>query len=217
MAARRAHELTLVGGEVRGVDAVQQAGLGALFAAALRCALGLGDGAFGRGGLGIFGSAVDLKPIFLQLNQGIDKPFVGGHPLNRGKRGARNPADIELAVVLLRLIGFFSQRAVVTLHGEMEIGVVILNGVEVTQVGDFYLQLFHELAAYGVLGRLAAHELATGKLPKSLHVAIAALHGKQLIRSFLANDPSGNMNSLQQESSLNINTWQGSYAYLTQR
>lgn len=192
-------------------------GLGALFAAALRCALGLGDGAFGRGGLGIFGSAVDLKPIFLQLNQGIDKPFVGGHPLNRGKRGARNPADIELAVVLLRLIGFFSQRAVVTLHGEMEIGVVILNGVEVTQVGDFYLQLFHELAAYGVLGRLAAHELATGKLPKSLHVAIAALHGKQLIRSFLANDPSGNMNSLQQESSLNINTWQGSYAYLTQR
>ena len=39
-----------------------------------------------------------------------------------------------------------------------------------------------------------------------LHVAIAALHGKQLIGSILANDPSGNMNSLQQESSLNINT-----------
>ena len=34
---------------------------------------------------------------------------------------------------------------------------------------------------------------------------MAALHGKQLIGSFLANDPSGNMNSLQQESSLNIN------------
>lgn len=90
----------------------------------------------------------------------------------------------------------------------MKIGVVILNGVEIAQVGDFYLQLFHELAAYGVLGRLAAHELATGKLPKSLHVAIAALHGKQLVRSILANDPSGNMNSLQQESSLNINTRQ---------
>ena len=99
----------------------------------------------------------------------------------------------------------------------MEIGVVVLNGIEIAQVGDFYLQLFHELAAYGVLGRLTAHELATGELPKSLHVAVAALHGKQLIGSFLANDPSGNMNSLQQESSLNINTWQGSYAYLTQR
>ena len=48
-------------------------------------------------------------------------------------------------------------------------------------------------------------------------VAVAALHGKQLVRSILANDPSGNMNSLQQESSLNINTWQGSYPYLTQR
>ena len=108
--------------------------------------------------------------------------------------------------MLLRLIGFFSQRAVVTLHGEMEIGVVVLNGIEITQVGDFDLQLFHELAAYGVFGCLAAHELATGKLPKSLHVAVAALHGKQLVRSFLANDPSGNMNSLQQESSLNIST-----------
>ena len=99
----------------------------------------------------------------------------------------------------------------------MKIGVVILNGVEVTQVGDFYLQLFHKLAAHGVFGCLATHELATGELPKSLHVAIAALHGKQLVRSFLANDPSGNMNSLQQESSLNVNTWQAGYPYLTQR
>ena len=99
----------------------------------------------------------------------------------------------------------------------MKIWVVVLNGVEIAQVGDFYLQLLHELAAYGVLGRLAAHKLAAGKLPKSLHVAVAALHGKQLVRSFLANDPSGNMNSLQQESSLNINTRQGGYPYLTQR
>ena len=99
----------------------------------------------------------------------------------------------------------------------MKIGVVILNGVEIAQVGDFYLQLLNEFAAYGVFGRLAAHELATGELPKSLHIAIAALHGKQLVRSFLANDSSGNMNSLQQESSLNINTWQGGYPYLTQR
>ena len=107
--------------------------------------------------------------------------------------------------MLLGFIGFISERAVVALHGEMEIGVVVLNGVEVTQVGDLHLQLFHELAAHGVLGRLAAHELAAGELPKSLHVAIAALHGKQLVGSFLANDPSGNMNSLQQKSSLNIN------------
>ena len=99
----------------------------------------------------------------------------------------------------------------------MEIGVVVLNGIEITQVGDFDLQLFHEFASHGVFGCLAAHELAAGKLPKSLHVAIAALHGKQLVRSFLANDPSGNMNSLQQESSLNINTWQVGYLYLTQR
>jgi len=99
----------------------------------------------------------------------------------------------------------------------MKIGVVVLNGVKIAQVGDFYLQLFHKLASHGVFGRLAAHELATGELPKSLHAAIAALHGKQLVRSFLANDPSGNMNGLQQESSLNINTWQGSYPYLTQR
>ena len=60
----------------------------------------------------------------------------------------------------------------------MEIGVIVLNGIEIAQVGDLHLQLFHKLAAHSVLGRLAAHELATGKLPKSLHVAVAALHGK---------------------------------------
>ena len=171
----------------------------------LRCALGFGGRLVGHGGLGVIGGAC-LKPVFLQLNQGINKPLVGGHPFHRGKRGARNPADIELAVVLLRLIGFIGERAVVALHGEMEIGVVVLNGVEIAQVGDLHLQLFHELAAHGVFGCLAAHELATGELPKSLHVAIAALHGQQLVGSFLANDPGGNMNSLQQESSLNINT-----------
>ena len=80
--------------------------------------------------------------------------------------------------MFLGLARLFSQRAVVALHGEMKIGVVILNGVEIAQVGDFYLQLFHELAAHGVFGRLAAHELAAGELPKSLHVAVAALHGK---------------------------------------
>ena len=88
----------------------------------------------------------------------------------------------------------------------MKIGVVVLDGIEIAQVGDCYPQLFEELAAHGVLGRLAAHELAAGKLPKPLHVAIAALYGKQLIGPFLTNDPSSNMNGLQQESSLNINT-----------
>ena len=211
-----ADEFALVGGKVRGIDAVEQTWFGAFFATALRCALGFGGGFVGCVGRGVISGAC-LKPVFLQLNQGINEPLVGGHPLNGGKRGARNPADIELAVVLLGLIGFIGERAVVALHGEMEIGVVVLNGVEVTQVGDLHLQLFHELAAHGVFGCLAAHELAAREFPKSLHVAVAALHGKQLIGSFFANDPSGNMNSLQQESSLNIITWQASYPYLTQR
>ena len=89
----------------------------------------------------------------------------------------------------------------------MKTGVVVLDGIEVAQVGDFHLQLFHELAAHGVLGRLAAHELAAREFPESLHVAIAALHGQQLVGSFLANDPSSNMNSLQQGSFLIIDTW----------
>lgn len=126
--------------------------MGTLLAAALRCALGLGSGLVGRGGLGVVGSAVGLEPVFLQLNQSIDKPLVGGHPFHRGKRATRNPADIELAVVLLGLARLFSQRAVVALHGEMKIGVVVLNGIEIAQIGDFDLQLFHKLAAYGVLG-----------------------------------------------------------------
>ena len=88
----------------------------------------------------------------------------------------------------------------------MKIGVVVLDGIEIAQVGDLHLQLFHKLAAHGILGRLTAHELAAGEFPKSLHVAVAALHGKQLVGPILANDPSSNMNGLQQESFLNINT-----------
>ena len=47
----------------------------------------------------------------------------------------------------------------------MKIGVVILNGVKITQVGNVYLQLFHKLAAHGVFGCLGAHELAAWELP----------------------------------------------------
>lgn len=72
-----AHQFALVGGKVRGVDAVQQAGLGAHFAAALRFALGFGGGFVGCVGRGVIGRAC-LKPIFLQLNQSIDKPLSAG-------------------------------------------------------------------------------------------------------------------------------------------
>ena len=60
-----ADQFALVSGEVRGIDAVEQTWFGALFATALRCALGLGGGLVGRGGLGVVGGAVGLKPIFL--------------------------------------------------------------------------------------------------------------------------------------------------------
>ena len=73
-----AHQFTLVGGKVRGIDAVEQTWLGAFFATALRCALWFGGGVFGRGGLGVVGSAIGLKPVFLQLNQSIDKPLSAG-------------------------------------------------------------------------------------------------------------------------------------------
>ena len=56
-----ADQFALVSGEVRGIDAVEQTWFVALFATALRCALGLGGGLVGRGGLGVVG----LKPIFL--------------------------------------------------------------------------------------------------------------------------------------------------------
>ena len=110
-----ADQFALVSGEVRGIDAVEQTWFGAFFATALRCALGFGGGFVGCVGRGVISGAC-LKPVFLQLNQGIDEPLVCGHPFHRGKRGARNPADIKLAVVLLRLIGFIGERAVVTLH-----------------------------------------------------------------------------------------------------
>ena len=79
-----ADQFALVSGEVRGIDAVEQAGLGTLLAAALRCALGFGGGFVGCVGHGVIGGAC-LEPVFLQLNQGINEPLVSGHPFHRGK------------------------------------------------------------------------------------------------------------------------------------
>ena len=59
-----ADQFALVSGEVRGIDAVEQTGLGTLFAAAFRCALGFGGGFVGCVGRGVIGGAC-LKPIFL--------------------------------------------------------------------------------------------------------------------------------------------------------
>ena len=103
-----ADQFAFVGGEVRGVDAVEQTGFGALFGAAFGFALGLGGGFVGRSGLSVIGGA-GLKPVFLQLNQRIDQPLVGGHPFYRCQRGAWNPADVELAVVFLGLVGLIGQ------------------------------------------------------------------------------------------------------------
>ena len=115
----------------------------------------------------------------LGAGEGVDELDVGGHPCERGERAALDPADLELAVALLGLA--LLDAAEEAFHGEVEIGVVVLHGIDILQVGDAHLELLGELAPAGVLRGLAALQLAAREFPEPLHIAVAALHGEHAV------------------------------------
>ena len=68
--------------------------------------------------------------------------------------------------------------AEVAVHGQMELGVVVFDGLEQASDGDVRFQLLAYLATQSLLGRLAGLDLAAGKLPPVFPLAVATLRGE---------------------------------------
>lgn len=82
-------------------------------------------------------------------------------------------------------------RAEETVHREVKLGVVPLDGVQQFPDGDAGVQFLPDFAAEGLLGRLAGFDLAAGKLPPVLPVAGPALGGEDAVLGVL-DDGGGN-------------------------
>ena len=123
--------------------------------------------------------------VHLVLIEGerLDEALVRRHPLQACQRPAADPADIQLSVAALRLRAALTRvdTAEKAFHREMEVLVIVFDRIEIPQVRHMDLQLFGKFAHAGVLRRFAALHLAARKLPKSLHIAIAALNGEHLV------------------------------------
>ena len=73
----------------------------------------------------------------------------------------------------------------------MEVGIVVFHGVEGLHARYGEAELLEKLAPAGVLGGLAAFDLAARELPEPCHLAVSALHGEQLLARIAAPDDAG--------------------------
>lgn len=67
------------------------------------------------------------------------------------------------------------------MHGEVELGVVPFDGMQQFSNGDAGLQFLPDLAANGLLRRLARFDFAARKLPPVLPIARAPLCGEDAV------------------------------------
>ena len=100
--------------------------------------------------------------LFLaHAHEHVDELDVGGHPFEGRQRALVHPAHIALAIVARGFAALLVQVAQEAVHGEMEVGVIVFERVEVLQARDAYVQLFSQLAQAGLLGGLACVDLAS--------------------------------------------------------
>ena len=111
----------------------EQTGLRGAFAAALRCALGLGGGLVGRDSLGVVSECrwPRSRSSFNSIRASIS-PLSAGIHSHRGKARCAESSGYRAGGRASEAHQFIGERAVVALHGEMKIGVVILNGIEIS-------------------------------------------------------------------------------------
>lgn len=127
--------------------------------------------------------------LFLaHAHEHVDELDVGGHPFEGRQRALVHPAHIALAIVARGFAALLVQVAQEAVHGEMEVGVIVFERVEVLQARDAHVQLFSQLASAGLLGVSLASILPPGNSHSPVHLAVAALHGQDLV---VALDDSG--------------------------
>ena len=113
-----------------------------------------------------------LVPVVDEAARELD---VCGQPRDVHELVAREPAEL---VVHARAAGGLGARAEPrheAVHGEVEVGVVVLDGVVEPGGAKLAAELLGELAAQGLDGRLALLDLSAGQLPAALVGAVRAM------------------------------------------
>ena len=100
------------------------------------------------------------------------QPLVGRQPPHRVKLIGGEPAG---GFVLKEVEVVIDECAEVAAHGEVEVRVVPLNGVEEGADGDIGLQLFADFADEGLLRGFAGFDLPAREFPPVFPLAIAPL------------------------------------------
>ena len=128
---------------------------------------------------------VSLSEPFFQY---FDHLPVGGQPLHGVEFVRGEPAGGLVFEEGERAALHGAEEAV---HREVELGVVLLDGVQKLPDGDAGVQFLPDFAAEGLLGGLAGFDLAAGKLPPVLPVAGPALGGEDAVLG-VVDDGGGN-------------------------
>jgi hypothetical protein len=79
--------------------------------------------------------------------------------------------------------------AEVTVHGHVELGIVVMDRDEKTLNGNIGVQLLTNLTTQRLFRRLTSLYLSSGKFPPSFVVSVTALRGKILVATM---DDGGN-------------------------
>ena len=109
------------------------------------------------------------------VGQQADEILVGREPLHIVEGSGVEPAG---CVVLVEGEAAVVQAAEKAVHGEVEVGVVVVDGGEELVDCDVGIQLFVYLADKGFLRAFAGLDFAAGELPPAFPRTVAALCGK---------------------------------------
>lgn len=118
-------------------------------------------------------------PLFHQFIGYLRKQdFIGGKPGDGAKVVEGEPPG---GFVFVEVKGVGAEGAEVAVKGDVEGGVVVVEGMEESVHLDFGGEFFAYFANQGLLGALAGLEFAARKFPEVFVFAVAALCGENLI------------------------------------
>ncbi len=102
---------------------------------------------------------------------------VGREPCDVVQGGGGEPAGGQVLAELDSAVG---NAAEVAVHGEVECGVVVLDGAEAAAYVNADAELFRYLAVQRRLGTLARFDFPAWEFPHPLEFAVSALGGENL-------------------------------------
>ena len=107
----------------------------------------------------------------------IHKPLIRRKPFDGVQGFGSEPGG---GFVFIQMKRVRKERAQEAVHGQMKIGIVPLDGFQQVAYLDFRIQFLLDFTHKSLLRALPALDLASGKFPPALPLAVSALSGEYL-------------------------------------